>query len=173
MMTAEQRKAFAALIRPKVDGHSDKFSWRLYKRVLKKGCEQVFVSAWDSTYGRPFETSFQLLKAGDKAQKLKLMIGNRHDGDIYFAGACLRTVCSTGKSTMDFSYGPAFQVDQWLDVTDWFWKEYLIKGRCIVHVDVHQWMKINKNARKCAGCGIHQRRAVITEKVITRKERWI
>lgn len=171
-MTPQERKAFAEQFKPAVKGKSDKFSWRLYQRMLKNGRERVYIMAWDQCYGKPFEPSLEELKSGSNSQAGLLMIGIATQ-DGWFHGSKLRTVCSAGQTTMNFAYGPGFNTKNWLDVTDWFWDAYLARGRCIIHSDfVHTWLTINKNSRKCAHCGKHVRRSVVTRKSIERIEVW-
>jgi len=63
-------------------------------------------------------------------------------------------------------------VDEWIEITDWFWENYLRVGRCLFWKYEHNWIAINRNARKCAHCGEHQRRSIRTKRVIERKEIW-
>lgn len=171
-MDAQARLAFAEQIRPAVRGKSDKFSWRLYLRAAKNGRERVYVSAWDNLYGKPFSPSLDALKAGEKLHLRLLYIGYMHDGG-FFSGQSVRDVCRHGKSHYDFSYGPGFNTAGWLDVTDWFWGDYIRLGRCIVWPDqAHEWLMINRNARKCVHCGKHEQRRVITKKTVVRIDSW-
>lgn len=60
-----------------------------------------------------------------------------------------------------------------IDVTDLFWRMYVAQGRCFLLPNlVHQWVKINRNSRKCSSCLLHQRREVCTESHTRRFERW-
>lgn len=45
-------------------------------------------------------------------------------------------------------------------------------GRCLFWKNEHDWLQINRNARKCKHCGEHQRRTVVTIKKIERREAW-
>lgn len=175
MMSLAERKAFAETIKPAVKGQSDKFSWRLYQRALKRGRERVYISGWNSIRGIPFEPDLAALKAGDRKQRQWLMIGEEIEEGGWFHGARIQSVTRKGMQRVDesFAYGPGFYTKSWLDVTDWFWSAYLEKGRCIIHGDyAHEWMRINRNARKCKHCGSHQKRAVVTIKTIKRVESW-
>lgn len=174
-MTPQERKDFAALIKPAVKGQSDKFSWRLYQRVEKLGRERVYIMAWDDMYGEPFTPDLAALKRGDKVQRNRLMIGTMRDGG-WFSGLKLFGVTIRGRAAYasSMAYSPQFNTSAWLDVTDWFWDAYLRQGRCIIHGDqVHSWLTINKNARKCAHCGKHERRSIETIKKIERREVWV
>jgi hypothetical protein len=101
------------------------------------------------------------------------MIGHRY-GDSWFSGRRIGDVCLSGRERPDynFAYAPGFGVSRWPDVTDWFWREYHRIGRCLFYRDVHDWVNINRSARKCAYCGLHQRRTVQTRRTIERVEVW-
>lgn len=171
-MDLKERTAFASRIKPAVRNKSDKFSWRLYLRAMRKGRERVYVSAKDNIYGTTFVPSLDALKAGDKLHMRLLYIGYMHD-DNYFSGQPVRDVCRSGKGHCDYAYGPGFNTANWLDVTDWFWDSYLARGRCVVWVDqVHEWAMINRNARKCLYCGKHEHRTVVTKKTVERIDSW-
>lgn len=171
MMTATN-KEFAASIRPAVNGQSDKFSWRLYKRAVERGQERVYLSAWHPLDG-DFTPDLAALKAGDRRQAAGLMIGYPIAADGWFHGKRLLEVTREGASLSNFAYGPNFNTKAWLDVTDWFWREYLARGRCIIHGDtVHEWLRITASSRKCAHCGKHERRTVETIRKVERVERW-
>jgi hypothetical protein len=171
-MTVASNKEFAASIRPAVNGQSDKFSWRLYKRALQRGRERVYISAWSVIWG-DMVPNLEKLKAGDGEQRGLLMIGDEIGPDGWFHGKRLLEVTREGASLSNMAYGPQFNTKAWLDVTDWFWREYLARGRCIIHGDlVHEWVAINANARKCAYCGRHERRTVKTVRKVERCESW-
>lgn len=173
-MTPAERKAFAATIRPAVKGQSDKFSWRVHQRALKRGREQIFIMAWSDFTGEPFTPDFEALKRGEINQCARLMIGKMDDERRYFSGRKLYSVTRRGEAYDScYGYGRNFNLDAWLDVTEWFWTEYQRRGRCIIHPSqVHSWLKINANARKCVHCGKHERRTVHSVKKIERKEVW-
>jgi hypothetical protein len=174
-VTPSERKAFAESIKPAVKGQSDKFSWRMYQRALKRGRERIYISAWNSITGTPLTPDLEALKAGDRKQRAWLMIGEAVEESGWFHGAQLQHVTRKGTQRVDgsFAFGPAFNTRAWLDITDWFWSAYLRQGRCIIHGDhSHSWLKINANARKCTHCGKHERRTVVTKKTIERVNRW-
>lgn len=171
----QQREQAAEKYRPAVKGQADKYSWKLYQRMLKRGLERVYISSRDNVFGEQCEPpSLEKLAAGDSSQARRLMIGERYDfdGQAYFAGRQLRSALHTVGRNSELSYGPGNNVEHWLDVTDWFWPEYERIGRCLFDNYAHMWLTINKNARKCAYCGAHQRRSVETYRKIIRKEIW-
>ena len=168
-MNTAERKAFAETIRPTVKGKSDKFSWRLYQRALKRGRERVYLMAWDSVNGyRP--PSFEVLK-GEHVPAIQIALG-QHDAAGWFHGNCLRSICTPGSAKHDWAYGPGHHVSEWIEITDWFWSNYLRVGRCLFWKYEHHWIEINRNARKCEYCGKHERRQVVTRRKIERKEVW-
>ena len=173
-MNPSERKAFAESIKPEIKGQSDKFSWRLYQRALKRGRERIYISAWNNIIGAPLKPSFEALKAGDSKQCSWLMIGELVEGDGWFHGSQLRSVTRKGTRVDEsYAFSPAFNTKAWVDVTDWFWSAYLERGRCTFQGNyAHKWMQINRNARKCAYCSKHEHRTVVTRKKIERLEVW-
>lgn len=161
-------KAFAASIRPAVNGKSDKYSWLLYQRALKEGQESVFLSTWCTVYG-DVGASLDELKS-ERIPSSRIMIGRRDDG--WFHGNSLATICRPGARRMDWAFGPQFGVANWIDITDWFWTMYQREGRCRFFNFTHEWIAINRNARKCAYCGKHERRQIETRKTIEREAVW-
>lgn len=164
---------FAKQIKPSVKGTSDKFSWWLYKRARKYGRERIYIATINMIDGINLKPDLAALKAGDAKQRSRLMIGYEIESNGWFHGMRLHAVTNPGAASCDFAYGPNFRTSDWLDVTDWFWKEYISRGRCIIHGDAtHEWIQINANARKCAYCGKHERRTVKTVRTIERQEIW-
>lgn len=163
------RKAFAESIRPAVKGRSDKYSWRLYQRAKKNGRESVFLMAWNPLSGR-INPDPEKLKAG-WVSAIGVAIGRRTEGG-WFHGNSLSMICRDGARRMDWAFGPNHAVEDWIDITDWFWTNYQRHGRCRFFRGVHEWIQINRNARKCTYCGKHERRIVVTRKVIERVDVW-
>lgn len=58
------------------------------------------------------------------------------------------------------------------DVTDWFVKNYKAKGACLIHSFNHNFVKINKNSRKCKYCGKIENRTVESKTINKRIESW-
>lgn len=172
--SAQERKEFAKTIKPAVKGQSDKFSWRLYQRALKRGRERIYISAWNNIIGEVFQPDLEALKAACRKQRAWLMIGEAIGEDGWFHGARLQGVTRKGQRVDESSaYSPGFNTGAWLDITDWFWDAYLRQGRCIIHGDwSHNWLQINRNARKCEYCGKHERRSIKKVQTIKRKEIW-
>lgn len=169
-MSPAERKAFAATIKPAVRGQSDKYSWRMYQRALKNGRERVYLMAWNSIYGyRP--PAVEVLKTGFILANSVAIGEMDQDGDG-FAGKTIQEICQYRSATFDWSFGAGHHVSEWIDITDWFWREYQRRGRCLFFKGVHDWAQINRNSRKCKHCGLLQRRTIKTIKTIERKEVW-
>lgn len=168
MMTTAERKAFAAAICPAVRGKSDKFSWRLYQRALKNGRERVYLMAWTFLDGYRPASLDDLVGGYVPAYQIALGFLDRE----WFHGNTLRNICTPGTPTHDWAYGPGHHVAEWIEITDWFWDNYLRVGRCLFWRHEHSWLQINRNARKCEYCGKHERRSVETIKKLERREVW-
>lgn len=169
-MSASERREFAEAIRPSVKGKSDKFSWRLYQRALKKGREKVYLMAWNNISGAQ-TPDIDGMRSGFVSANV-LAFGWIEDGANWFHGSTVRQVCTTGAPRHDWAYGPCHRVGEWVEVTDWFWTEYQRIGRCLFYKYEHKFVEINRNSRKCEYCGKHERRKVETIKKVERKEVW-
>lgn len=146
--------------KPAVKGKSDKFSWQLYRWAKKNPhALRIWSATWNSV-------------RGVDPDHRQLYIGYKRDGNWIHARQ-LRNLCSYGARLDCFAYNRGHDTENWIDVTGWFWREYLRKGVCAIHGDrVHDFIKINRNSRKCKHCGEHQTRTVITSKIIKRFENW-
>lgn len=71
--------------------------------------------------------------------------------------------------------------DQLIDITEWFFKEYLKIGRCIFDREHKGWWQggdtrftvINKSSRRCNWCGKHFHREIQKEIKVIRHETWV
>lgn len=172
---ARDRRAFASRYKPAEAKVSDKYSWRLYQRILKKGRERVYISAWDNIWGEEFTPDFEQLKQGCRKQLSSIMIGSEVEPGGWFHGRRVFQIMRTGTRVDDsYAYSPRFNTSDWLDITDWYWSEYERIGVCLFGQlgHGHRFIKINRNSRKCEHCGKHERRQIITKKTIVRKEVW-
>lgn len=141
-------------IKPKVSGKADFFSWRLYQFALKKGEQsmQVFRSTWNPITGH------------DPDREGLLYIGRRFD-DGWFHGKDLRSVCAPfGPITQCWAYGPSHGIEEWRDVTEEFWADYLKRGVCAIHGDrAHKWGQDEDESdeRTCLYCGKQEKKRIV------------
>ena len=166
----EDKKQFASQFKPMIARQSDKYSWRLYQRIMKKGRERVYLMGWNTLEGRT-TPSLDDLKSDYVAARGVAFGMEIRDG--WFHGKTLSSICAPGESLHDWAYGPDFNTANWIDITDWFWREYKEYGRCRFFKDEHVYREINRNARRCVRCGKQERRIVKTKKSIERLEVWI
>lgn len=167
-MSARQRRDFASRFKPAVNGQSDKFSWRFYKRILKNGREKIYLSAWCMINGA-IEVSLRDLDGFVSAGRIA--VGYKSGAD-HFVGSKMSTICTERASTQDWAFYGGHNVSNWLDITSWFWENYERHGRCMFYNSVHSWIIINRNSRKCEYCGKHERRTVETVKTVKRYVKW-
>lgn len=162
------KKGFASQFKPAKKHHSDKFSWRFYQRILKNGREKVYLMAWS-----PIDGIRELPEKPPKDFISASSLAVGRIGDMgFFHGATLGTICTPNAPLHDWAYHRGFNTEKWIDVTEWFWRNYKRKGRCLFYRSTHSWVEINRNSRKCAYCETLQVRKVITEKRIERYETW-
>lgn len=155
--------------RPASKKGPDKYSWRLYRRFKKNPTSRVYLAAWDFIYGYSVP-DVEALKAGDYGQAKRLMVGSM-ESDGWFIGAPLTGIVYRNVMHSSMAYHGGHAIREWVDVTDWFWKRYAAIGVCILPNN-HDWLTINRNSRKCARCGKHERRDVVTKKAIERRIVW-
>lgn len=173
---ARDRRAFAYRYRPAERKKTDKYSWRLYQRILKKGRERVYISTWCNTWGVEFTPDLEQLKQGCGKQISQIMIGREIEPVGWFGGRIAYQIMRTGTRVDEsFAYsGEGFMTKNWLDITDWYWSEYERIGVCLYGQlgRGHHFIRINRNSRKCEHCGKHERRQILTKKTIERREVW-
>lgn len=152
--------------KPEVKGKSDKFSWNLY-RLLKEWEDDVSVIrvGWNFLNGRCSLDRGQLY-----------VCRNPKDGD-FLHGNEINHIMGQGPSKAHVAIGMMGKTPwwshEWEDVTEWFFREYEAKGRCLIAPNwSHEWIEINANARKCKHCGKHEKRAVYTRRTAKRVEVW-
>lgn len=151
--------------KPKLRGKSDKFSWRIFKFLVKYAPYglQVYRVGWCPLGGIVPVDSGELMFVLDNGDgwpitariKRVTVVGNDASGAV---------ISWSGKNWRQLEKE---------DVTDWFFREYARIGRCLFQPEwSHDFIKINRNSRKCRHCGGHQKRAVVTKKTIKRFESW-
>ena len=136
-------------IRPAVKGESDKFSWRLYRWMVKHGdiYNRVYALRWNNLDGAVPDAD-----PHDMRQN-KVLLG-RFDPELndWHGRDVISITVGNGR--------PACFINHWpnaVDITDWFWREYMQIGRCLFHGDiVHQWCYITDWKRVCEYCGKHE-----------------
>lgn len=152
-----QRKELLAAIKPNIaPPHSDKFSRNLYNWQRQKGghynrvlCAQIVCPGADHNY-RPFNYEHG---------RPDLFFGWL-PGDGWVCGTRVATILS-GVQKQAFAHPTAWD---WVDVTDWFWREYLRIGRCFLHPDHERcimngearWRYYGNTERECLWCGRHE-----------------
>lgn len=150
-------KEFLKNIKPQVTGKSDKYSWGIYKYLMQldregkiEDCKVMWYrrSQWDSRIITEFE------ERKDHILNHIFLLTN-HGGLI--GVNCGRVM--QGK-TENFFY-EAFGPDNFKDITEWFEKEYTIKGRCLFDEQHDTWFIgaenrysiQDENKKVCTWCG--------------------
>jgi hypothetical protein len=143
-------------IKPKKNGVSDFFSWQLYKymKKYKNPSEfRVWLATWDDFYGVRPSTP-------------RMYIGGERDGRWIHARK-LRSLCITRQKIERYAYGSQHDTENWIDVTEAFWSDYLKKGVCAIHGDnSHKW-NIEGDLRTCEYCGKQERKKIIMKPTVT------
>lgn len=160
------------LVKPKVKGQSDKYSWNIYAWLNKHN--KIYNNRIYYVENKEFDienVSFDKIIFGEKI----------NDGEII--GNTLNMIIHKGikgESSFCMMKSLGWFNDDILDITDVFMSEYIKLGRCYLFGHGDSWLaydedrytKINKNSRRCNWCGKHETRFIETEKIIKRKELW-
>lgn len=169
-------------IKPKNIKHDDKYSSKLYK--LLKSFEKnpyynpqnlkVFFTCcevcWSTDY-IPFHENIHKTKG-----ILRSVIINPYGSPG--SGYLLMDVLQ--KNNPDFYSYCMFDTSKFIEVTDWFFKNYSKLGRCFFDKNHYgfdnkyedRYYIINSNYRKCKWCGEHFKREIHKRVEITRNEVW-
>ncbi len=156
------------LIKPKVKNESDKYSWNLYKYLLKHKNTKVYYSKINSF------TDDEHTYDKSSLVKMDTLIGvESEDGLI---GARLIDILRKIPS-MDFWYGNV--KNNHVEITEDFFNDYIEIGRCLFdqshdgllrNAD-NRFTYINEDERKCNWCGIEQHKEI--EEEIKHVTHWI
>ena len=165
-------------IKPKDGKKSDKYSvklWRFMKENYYKGqrCDRVYAIQWSIMDGslEPFD------KSNPKAHQL--FIGRLED-DGFMSGRKLSSIISGGK---DYKQCYAMLPNSYpnaIDVTDWFWSEYVRIGRalwdaegCNYMIDADDRFTYVGNTKRCNWSGRWYEKKIVKKVKIERREEWV
>lgn len=145
-------------IRPKQSKISDKYSWNLFKYLQKYGIKNHRI-LFDSNDSGGFHPMNIYVMNGTIGRSLHSIMG-----DARKFRCCLSL----------------YPLDTYEDITEAFWKQYLLLGRCMFDERHAGWWTggdsrftvINKNAKRCNWCGKHLRRTITKHVTVKRIERW-
>ncbi|WEG18649.1 hypothetical protein PQ478_09220 [Alkalihalophilus pseudofirmus] len=172
------------LIKPKVKGESDKYSWNLYKYLHK-----ITSTRHEGKYIKNQLEVHWLRHSRFDGEHIEF---DQHDLRHFMVGQVIIFPFGLGKSHLNFmnsvlskgrceNFANVWNKESFTDITDWFFETYLKDGRCIFDREHNMWMtntddryyQINSNNRKCKWCGEHQHREIEKRVEINRIENWV
>lgn len=153
-------------IRPKESGVSDKYSWNIY-RFLRKYRNWDIKVLDTKEWGRIFSFSIH----PDNGEKSNLECG--------YSGRSIQAILTLNWNQSLETYFYLSPCKEYQDITEDFFKKYLLIGRCIFDPD-HSWYhdskirytQVTKNSRRCNWCGEYFKRVIVKKAKITREENW-
>ena len=176
----------ASKVKPQKSKLSDKYSWNLYrvfKFLEKEGQRSPSMDYRIFYYEKsPLDGHIVGFNPQESLHAGHCFIAKIYPHDQGTASIRMSEVLGmTPNQRIDF-YCYDFSLDRnhLLDITDWFWNEYVKSGRCIFDREHNGWWKggetrftqINRNSRKCNWCNQHQKRDIKKIVTIERKEVW-
>lgn len=155
------------LIKPKVKGKSDKYSWNLHKYLSNNKGSKVYYRKINSFSER------ENLYHSNTLTKYDVLIGTPHREGII--GASLLEILRKPPK-MKYFFINAF--NDYQEITDEFFKDYVEIGRCLFDSEHNGWMTgdenrftyQNDNERICSWCKLRQQKEI--KQVIKEYEVW-
>lgn len=116
------------LIKPKVKGKSDKYSWNLYCfiRDYPHIAKNVFATKWNPYSG------YSNVPANDLFNQ-EIAIGFIDSTGI-FSGSNVKSICLDQKNANNVLYSKYYP-DVIEDITDYFWENYIKYGVCFLEMN--------------------------------------
>jgi hypothetical protein len=169
------------LIKPKVKGESDKYSWNLFKFLNKLHSDKNYGnyyknqleilwlhhSRWDGSY---LEFNEDKLNIG----QLIIMPLGKANGRSFFS---MQSVLAKGRAE---EFALPWREDELTNITDWFFTTYIRDGRCIFDRGHQSWLQGTENrftfinnTRRCNWCGKWHNKEIQKVVSIKRKEVWV
>lgn len=181
-------------IKPK-GNESDKYSIQLYRFMKKNypnGCSVSYIST-QTKYNKDYTESFEedvpfdknIINMGDlwigKTFKREYDSDDMKGAIDWMYGNSLGTILSGSKEKYTVFANPWNNKKTVIDITDWFWNEYIRIGRCIWDSNHSGWLAkddnrftyVGKNSRRCNWCGKWHHREIKKKVRIERKEIWV
>ena len=171
-------KELKSKIKPKDGKKSDKYSvnlWRFMCNNYYEGqrCDRVYAIQWDIIDGSflPFD------KSNPKASEL--FIG-RLGEDGFMTGRRLSSILSGGKGYKDCYAMIPNSYPNAIDVTEWFWHEYIRIGRALWDVSGGAYMLDDDsrftyvgNTKRCNWSGRWYEKKIVKKVKVERQEEWV
>lgn len=166
-------------IKPKTKNYSDKYSWQLYSflnKLYKDKKEGKYIKNqlriyWDSK--SRWDGEFLDYLSGDPLSIRQIIVSPLGGTEV---GYFMSEAMNRGK--VEQYWIKPFEPSM-IDITDWFWKEYEARGRCLFYGHENIWLTGDKgrytvvnNTRRCEWCGEWQKKTIKVTKKVTRKEVW-
>jgi hypothetical protein len=178
----------SSLVKPKIKTKSDKYSWNLYRAFEMAEKEMAKFPSLDfRIYWHELSVADDSIVKFDPEKSLKpshLYLMRIYPYNQGMSGRRISDILGLrpNEKIETFCYDLIVKQKHLVDITEWFWNEYVSSGRCLFnreHDDNYWWLgaetrytQINKNSRKCNWCGEHQRRRIEKEVKIERVEVW-
>jgi hypothetical protein len=163
---------------------SDKYSWNLYRffRFLEKeGVKHPSMDYKILYYKKsPVDGSIVEFKPTESLHAGHIFITKVYPSDQGTASRRISEIfgMSPNKRIEFYCYDFSLESKHIVDITEWFWDEYVKHGRCIFDREHIGWWQgddvrfttIGQDTRRCNWCGEVQEKTV--EEVVVKQEKW-
>lgn len=158
------------LIKPAKNRVSDKFSWNIYRYLRDNARTDVRICLCKKSFFDGSEIKYDQSKSIHAIQ-LYIFIGNG------FIGNRIYDIMGRGEHSKIKSYSWVDYHNEFIDITQQFFDEYLMIGRCIFDRNHRMWWvggdnqysQVDECLRECKWCGQKLKKIVEYEP----RERWI
>ena len=174
-------------IKPRLKGKSDKYSWQLYQYMVKNRIGKlptvIFANKLSKDSERaefyPADIRRNNIWIATNIESCQVESNGKKGTARWIHGNGLGTILSDSREKYTTFANPWIQ--EYEDITDWFWSEYIKYGRCLLdpeHIgwwqgDDNRFTYINKNSRRCNWCGRWQYRTIKKTVTIKRSDSWV
>lgn len=165
-------------IKPKTKNLSDKYSWQLYSFL-----NNLYKDKIEGKYIKNQLKIYWNTKSRWDGEYVDYLTGDLSTRQIF--------ISSLGGTTVGYFMSEVISdkkpENYWIkpfeshliDITEWFWKEYENKGRCLFYGHSNIWLKgdedrytVVNNTRRCEWCGEWQHKTIEVTKRVDRKVVW-
>lgn len=164
------------LFKPKKSGINDKYSWNIYRYLRDRVKERYDLRIKFYTKSRFDGQKVNFDHSSLNSAQVYIMTSDENRSGT----TALELMRKGSRAELETYSFCLFNPNDFIDITDWFLKNYQQYGRCLFDLKHCGWWadaeerytKINKNSMRCNWCGQYLIRKIKTIKTIKREKVW-